>query len=194
MAKLLPQKFFERATTTVARELIGKHLLRKVDGVWLRSRIVETEAYLGKGDPGSHSAKGPTPRSAVMFGPPGVIYVYFIYGNYFMLNFVTERDGKAGAVLIRAVEPLEGIEKMKQLRGKKHALRNLTSGPAKLAMALGITADLNKKELGSPHLAVEDAPSVSRNKIVKTTRIGITEGADLELRFYEKDNGFVSKR
>src|SRR4051812_22749293 len=114
---MLSSSFFSRDTITVAMDLLGRDIVREFRGISLRARIVETEAYLQEGDPAAHCSRGPTPRAKIMFQDPGVIYVYFIYGNYFMLNFVTEPPGKAGAVLIRAVEPLEGIKTMARLRG-----------------------------------------------------------------------------
>lgn len=204
--KPLCAEFFAQGTVAVARQLLGKELVRtleyksegKIKTACLRARIVETEAYLGFNDPAAHSSRGPTPRAKVMFGPPGTAYVYFIYGNYFMLNFVTEPEGTAGAVLIRAVEPLEGIPEMALQRGlkgktsQKQILKNLTNGPGKLAMALGIDMNLNGKFLGLPHLAVLDGPHLADSKVVTTTRIGISVGQDLLYRFYEKENSFVS--
>lgn len=183
----------------MARELLGKTLWRKTEKGVVVARIVETEAYLGKDDPASHSARGPTPRSQIMFGPAGFIYVYFIYGNYFMLNFVTEKDGVGSAVLIRAVEPILGIETMAAWRGWSGELNTkqklqLTSGPAKLAMALQIDRGLNGKPIGLPHLAVCEGDAVSNSKIVSASRIGISQGQELPLRFYLKDNPYVSKK
>ena len=176
----LSRSFFARDTVRVARELLGCEIVREVGPKRLRARIVETEAYLGDGDAAAHCSRGPTPRAKVMFGPPGTIYVYFIYGNYFMVNFVTEKTGKAGAVLIRAVEPVEGIDRS-------------TNGPAKLVMALGIDGSLNSKMLGLPHLAVFKGKKVRDRDVVRTTRIGISKAKELRLRFYEKGNPFVSK-
>lgn len=197
--RVLPHSFFARGTVTVARELLGREIVRKVGATWLRARIVETEAYLDQGDPAAHCSRGPTPRAKVMFGKPGTIYVYFIYGNYFMLNFVTERPGKAGAVLIRGAEPLDGLPVMARLRGwgardldgKKRI--PLTSGPAKLALALGIDGRLNGKPLALPGLAVAEGKPVEKSDIVTTARIGINVGKDLPLRYFEKGNPFVSK-
>lgn len=198
----LSGSFFDRPTLRVAKDLIGKVIVRTVDvhgkKIKLKARIVETEAYLGKDDPASHSSRGKTKRNEVMFREPGLIYVYFIYGNYEMLNFVTEKNGTAGAVLIRAIEPIEGEEVMKKfrfnMRSKIHkkALKKteLTSGPAKLTMALNINRKLNGIKLGTKELVVFDAPKVKN--IVQTTRIGISQGSDLPFRFYEKNNPYVS--
>jgi DNA-3-methyladenine glycosylase len=176
----------------VARDLLGRQIVRKVEGKWLRARIVETEAYLEHGDEAAHCSRGPTPRARVMFGEPGTIYVYFIYGNYHMLNFVTEKPGRAGAVLIRAVEPLEGLEVMRRKR-KRVTPHELTNGPAKLVLALGINDSLNGKPLGLPHLAVTEGKRVASRDVVTTTRIGINVAKELPLRFYEKGNAFVSR-
>src|SRR3984885_10680245 len=144
----LDRPFFSRGPRSVARELLGKVLVRNTLGLnggklHLAGRIVEVEAYLGKNDPASHSAAGNTARTAVLFGPPGYAYVYFIYGNHYCLNVSCEPDGKAGGVLFRAVEPLRGIEEMAQGRkievhGPRDLIR-LTSGPGRMAEAFGIT-------------------------------------------------------
>lgn len=197
--KKLPLQFFARPTVQVAKDLLGKEIVRKVNNQWLRARIVETEAYLHEHDPASHSFRGPTARTAVMFGPPGHIYIYFIYGNYFMLNFVTEEEGRGAAVLIRAAEPLEGIRTMFQLRGQEPStdlkkITQLTSGPAKLCLAMDIGKELNGKPLGLPHLQLEEGSAVPEEKIRVATRIGISKGQHLELRFYEIGNAFVSRK
>jgi len=204
---LLPHSFFSRDTVTVARELLGHELVREISAprssekIFLRARIVETEAYLEQGDPAAHCSRGPTPRAKVMFGLPGTIYVYFIYGNYYMLNFVTEPMGKAGAVLIRAVEPLEGTDIMAKRRGisskenlQGRSLWNLTNGPAKLVLAFGIDKRLNGTLLGLPKLAVvRGERSVSKSQAVATTRVGISVAKELPFRFYEKGSPFVSR-
>lgn len=195
---LLPHSFFERSTVDVAKELLGCEIVRIFNGSLLRARIVETEAYLEKCDPAAHCSRGPTPRAKVMFGEPGTIYVYFIYGNYFMLNFVTEKLGTPGAVLIRAVEPIVGFQTMRQLRGQSNSstkqLISLTNGPGKLARAFGIDKTLNGKKLKMPELAVfEGRKRVTSQNIVTTTRVGISVAKDLPLRFYERTNPFVSK-
>ncbi|MBI3556689.1 MAG: DNA-3-methyladenine glycosylase [Deltaproteobacteria bacterium] len=195
--RILLHPFFARDTVKVARDLIGREICREVKTragpVLLRARIVETEAYLEKDDAAAHCSRGPTPRAKVMFGKAGVIYVYYIYGNYFMLNFVTEKTGLAGAVLIRAVEPLEGIPAMERNRKMKVG-KNLTNGPAKLVLALGIDGSLNGRTLGLPHLAVYEGKPVKQKDLVTTTRIGISVAQELPLRFYEKGNPYVSKK
>lgn len=183
----LPRSFYSRKTEIVARDLLGCILVHEINGKKISGKIVETEAYLGENDPGSHASRGMTPRNKIMFGKPGVAYVYFIYGNHYCLNFVTEREGVAGAVLIRALEPLEGLEEMMRRRGRKN---NLTNGPGRLTQALGITRAHNGIDLTGDELYV--LRGEKPKEIVTTTRIGIREGADLKLRFYIKGNKFVS--
>lgn len=189
--KILKPSFYKRDTLVVAKELLGKILLIcSKNGKITAGRIVEVEAY-SEVDPASHSAKGETPRSSVMFGEPGVAYVYFIYGMYEMLNFVTEKKGIAGAVLIRALEPVYGEDLMKKRR-KITNLKDLTSGPGKLARALGITMAHNKKSLQGPELYVIDDGS-SPEVITASKRVGISRATDLEWRFFLPDNPFVSR-
>jgi DNA-3-methyladenine glycosylase len=191
MKKRLTRKFYNRPTLKVARELLGKYLVVKEGGNYVSGKIVETEAYIGPDDPASHAYRGMTPRNKVMFGDPGYAYVYLTYGMHHCLNFVTERKGFPAAVLIRALEPAEGIEIMKTRR-KTEDLRNLTSGPAKLCQALGIDRTLNGADLCSDTIYVEDRGNTS-TKIVSTSRIGIKEGKDKKWRFYIENNKFVSK-
>ncbi|MHB1341533.1 MAG: DNA-3-methyladenine glycosylase [Coriobacteriia bacterium] len=190
-AQPLPAAFFARDTVTVAREVLGKVLVSRMGDTVTAGRIVETEAYLGSGDPGSHAAtKGVTARNAVMYGAAGRVYVYFTYGSHHMLNLVTETEGVAGAVLIRAVEPVLGVEVMEARRGRTGA--DCTNGPGKLASALGITLEANGLELGGGQLGVCDAPRPSET-VVSSGRIGLTAGHDAPLRFYLLGNGYVSK-
>ena len=180
----LPRAFYDRETATVARELLGKTLIHKVDGVLRQGKIVETEAYLGPHDRAAHSAKGRTARNEVMFGPPGHAYVYFIYGMHFCFNVVTEREGHAAAVLIRAIEPLEGIT-------------DRTCGPGLLCRALGIGKQQNGVDLLGNELFITKTTKIERHVIVKRPRIGVDYAghwARRLLRFYIKDNPFVSKR
>jgi len=179
----LTRKFFSRRTDLVAIDLLGCTLVRKTGNKKLSGKIVETEAYFGENDPASHAYRGVTPRNKIMFGKPGFAYVYFIYGNHYCLNFTTEREGKAGAVLIRALEPLEGIGLMKKNRGTNN-IKNLTNGPGKLTQALAITREQNGLDLtGNVLYALKgDKPK----EIVRTTRVGIRNGKDLKLRFYIK--------
>jgi DNA-3-methyladenine glycosylase len=194
----LPQAFFDRDTETVARELLGKVLVSRVADIVTGGTIVETEAYLGSHDPGSHAAtKGVTKRNSVMYGPPGRAYVYFTYGNHHMLNIVTEADGVAGAVLVRAIEPRFGIEEMARRRAKRGAgapVRqvDLTNGPGKLAAALGIDLSANGTVLGSGTLSVCDAPRPG-GRVASSGRVGLAEGHELELRFFLEGSEYVSK-
>ncbi|MGB8981777.1 MAG: DNA-3-methyladenine glycosylase, partial [Anaerolineales bacterium] len=142
MVKILPHRFYNRPTLTVARELIGTHLVRILDGVKLVGLITETEAYIGETDLACHAKAGFTPRTAPMYGPPGHAYVYFTYGNHWMLNAVTEREGFPAAVLIRAIQPVEGVEIMLERRNGRD-----TRGPGKLCQAMGITKSENRADL-----------------------------------------------
>ena len=170
----LPRSFYARNTIKVARELLGKVLVRKKEGV------IEVEAYT-ENDPASHSYRGPTPRNRVMYGPPGHAYVYFCYGNHWLLNFVTEKEGVAGAVLIRAIKPIEGIELMKKNRGTND-IKNLTNGPGKLTKALGIDGKDNGTDITRGNLYVEEG--ITPRKIQRGKRIGIKNGVELKRRFF----------
>lgn len=190
----LPQSFFERDTRVVAVELIGKELVFQASGGRIiRGKIVETEAYYGADDPASHAFRGPTPRNRVMFGPAGVTYVYFTYGNHHCLNLVTESDGKPGAVLIRALEPLDGIEVMKRNRKNDHE-NQLTNGPGKLTQAFGITREHSGLNVVTGPIGVEASGASRIFSIGVSPRIGISAGQEKLLRFYLKGNPFVSKR
>jgi len=170
----LPHAFYRRPTTAVARDLLGKILVHHET----TGRIIEVEAYLGIGDLAAHSARGLTPRTRVIFGPPGHAYVYLIYGMYECLNVVAEPDGTPGCVLIRALQPLTGLETMRQRRGP----RDLTGGPGKLTRALAITRAHNGQDLTCGPLRILDAP-VPIEPIFVMPRIGIKQSADLPLRF-----------
>jgi DNA-3-methyladenine glycosylase len=194
----LDRTFFARNPRRVARELLGKILVRDRENVRLAARIVETEAYLGVNDPAAHSAAGKTARNSVLFGPPGYAYVYFIYGSHYCLNVSCERDGKAGGVLFRAVEPLLGVEKMAQARevvlsGPRDLVR-LTSGPGRLAEAFGITrARDNGADLTSSVSGLWIGTDGSRQGSIRLSpRIGITQAADRRLRYFLAKNPFVS--
>jgi DNA-3-methyladenine glycosylase len=194
----LPRSFFARTPRRVARDLLGKLLIRSGEKTYLSGRIVEVEAYLGKNDPAAHSAAGNTPRNSVLFGPPGYAYVYFIYGNHYCLNVSCEPEGKAGGVLIRALEPLVGIPEMAQARGIALSggrdLRQLTTGPGRLAQAFSVTRSRdNGRDLTSPGSGLWMADDGFRpNKIAITPRIGITKAAAHPLRYILPNNPFVS--
>jgi len=189
---VLPARFFARDTAIVARDVLGKVLVSSASGVLTGGRIVEAEAYLGRDDPGSHAAtKGVTKRNAVMYGPPGCAYVYLTYGNHFMLNLVTEEAGRAGAVLIRAIEPTLGVDEM-VLRRAGRPLCELTNGPGKVAQALGLDLSDNGSVLGVGRIALFDAPPPDE-RVVTSGRIGLSEGHEHALRFYLEGNEHVSR-
>ena len=197
LPKPLGRDFFARSPQRVARDLLGKVLVREDGRTRLTARIVEVEAYLGVNDPAAHSAAGLTARNAVLFGPPGYAYIYFIYGNHYCLNTSCESEGKAGGVLFRAVEPLTGIEQMARARGievvRPADLRKLTSGPGRLCEAFAITRERdNGRDLTRPgSLWIGDDGSPSP-RVVVTPRIGITKAADKNLRYLIAGNRFVS--
>jgi DNA-3-methyladenine glycosylase len=194
----LDRAFFARNPRRVARDLLGKLLIRSSRTSTLSARIVEVEAYLGQNDPAAHSAAGRTARTSVLFGPPGHAYVYFIYGNHYCLNVSCEAEGKPGGVLIRALEPIIGVEEMARARGitlhTPHDLRKLTSGPGRLAQAFGVTRSRdNASDLTSPDSSLHLADDgFSPNKIQITPRIGITKAISHPLRFFLAGNPFVS--
>lgn len=194
----LDRDFYARNPRRVARELLGKVLVRQTDGERLTARIVEVEAYLGQNDPAAHSAVGRTLRNAVLFGPPGYAYVYFIYGNHYCLNVSCEPDGRAGGVLFRALEPLSGIDEMATARGislhGEKDLPKLTSGPGRLCEAFCITRERDNGTdftSQSSSLWIGDDGFQAR-KIAITPRIGITKAADHPLRYLISGNRFVS--
>ncbi len=187
--RILPRSFYSRGTIEVSKELLGKVLrLGPCAG-----RIVETEAYLGGDDLASHSARGVTDRTRIIFGPAGHAYVYFIYGMYECLNIVAERDGVAGCVLIRALEPVAGLEAMRARRPRAKRDEDLASGPGKLTLAMGITRDLNGADVTHGPLTVHDAGTVPGEDVVVTPRIGISKCADWPLRYYVRGSRFVSR-
>ncbi|MBU0704436.1 MAG: DNA-3-methyladenine glycosylase [Chloroflexi bacterium] len=193
----LNRDFFARDTLTIARELLGQRLVRVLDGRRLSGRIVEVEAYVGDGDRACHASRGRTRRNATMFGPPGHAYVYFVYGMHHCLNAVTEREGYPAAVLIRALEPLEGIEEMRVRRGGRPDVQ-LTSGPAKLCQALEIDRQLDGADLCAPDatLFLEDDTPIPGDAVATGPRIGV-RGDEVAMtipwRFYVRDNRYVSR-
>jgi DNA-3-methyladenine glycosylase len=170
--KILKKSFYCRDTLTVARKLLGQKLVRIVDGQRLSAVVAETEAYFGAGDSASHASRGRTPRNQVMFGPAGVAYIYFVYGIHSMLNVVTEAKVIPGAVLLRAVVPLEGIAHMQKLRNRQG--KDLTNGPAKLCQALAIDTTLNGWDLTrGKTLWIEDYQNIPDSVVMTGPRIGI---------------------
>jgi len=196
VVSVVPRTFYEHAPDIVARALLGKLIVRDRDGERLAGRIVEVEAYFGTEDPAAHSYIGRTARNAVLFGPPGFAYVYFIYGMYYCLNVSCEPDGQAGGVLIRALEPVQGLATMAKLRklppDPKPQL--LTSGPGRLCQALDITrAEHNGLDVTDPSscLRIED-DRYKVGSVGVTPRIGIRHAAELPARFLIGENKFVS--
>jgi DNA-3-methyladenine glycosylase len=195
----LPRAFFNRDPRRVARQLLGKILVREATDLRLTARIVEVEAYLGEKDPAAHAAAGRTLRNAVLFGPPGHAYIYFIYGNHYCLNVSCEPEGQAGGVLFRALQPLTGIDEMARarhvdLRGEKDWPK-LTTGPGRLCQAFGITrASDNGRDLTSPASGLWIGDDGHRPRaIANTPRIGITKAAEAPLRYLLAGNPFVSR-
>jgi len=197
MSKLLPRSFYLDPPDVVARRLLGKLVTRRRDGQSLTGRIVEIEAYLGLDDPAAHSYNGRTPRNAVLFGPPGFAYVYFIYGMYYCLNISCQPDGHAGGVLIRALEPVAGLDTMARLRKLPAGAspRLLTSGPGRLCQALDITRaahnGLDVTSRTSPLQVLDDG--FEPDLIRATPRIGIRKAVEHPLRFVIDGNAFVSR-
>jgi DNA-3-methyladenine glycosylase len=202
-AKLLHRAFFNRDPRVVARELLGKLIVRREGRKKLTGRIVEVEAYLGAGDLAAHAAAGHTARNAVIFGPPGHAYVYFIYGVHYCLNISCLPEGDAGCVLIRALEPVSEIREMAKARGladldltAPRDLRKLASGPGKLCEALGITRprDNDKDMLSSKSDLQVMRDGFRTEEVAVTQRIGITKSAELLLRYVIAGNHFLSKK
>jgi DNA-3-methyladenine glycosylase len=184
---VLPRAFYERSPKIVARNLLGKLLVRNRQGKRLIGRITEVEAYLGEADPASHAFGGRSAYNSVLFGPAGHLDVYLIYGLHYCVNISCWPDGRAGGVLIRAIEPLEGIDTMAKLRGAPatSSAQHLTGGPGRLCQALGITRakdyDIDVTEAGASLQVMDDGHP--RGPIEVTPRIGLVKAADLKLRF-----------
>jgi DNA-3-methyladenine glycosylase len=181
----------EGATDDVAKRLLGSVFERTINGSTIRVKIVETEAY-HQSDAASHSYRGKTPRTDVMFGPAGFLYVYFTYGMHYCCNIVTGGEGEGAAVLIRAVEPISGIEALEQNRKGKTEY-DITNGPAKLCQALGIDKRLNGHDLREEPLKLLLTERLDESKIITTPRVGIRKAVDVPWRFYIRDNKYVSK-
>jgi len=184
-----PRAFYNRPAIEVARALLGTVLVHGGTA----GRIVETEAYLGLQDRAAHSWRGITPRTRVMFGEPGHAYVYLIYGMYECLNVVAEPEGSPGCVLIRALEPLEGIPRMRRRRPGARGIEDLANGPGKLTLALGIMRRHNGADFTSGALTIHPPQQQEEIRIGVSPRIGIKHCADWPLRFFVEDNRFVSR-
>jgi DNA-3-methyladenine glycosylase len=195
---ILQRNFYKRDPNTVAKDLLGKILVHESPEATTAGRIVETEAYSGPEDRAAHSFGGRrTARNEVMYGEKGHAYVYFIYGMYYCVNIIVGSiDGKPEAVLLRALEPVAGEEIMTKRRNAVHGRKvNLTNGPGRLCMAMGITKKQNLTDITIPPLYIEDAPSISPEDIVETTRIGVDYAEEWKnklWRFYIKENPYVS--
>jgi len=189
----LPLEYYARDTVAVAKALLGQLLVSVIGGRRCLARIVETEAYVGPHDPACHAAGWRrTARNEVLYGPPGLAYVYFTYGMHWCANVVTEREGFPAAVLLRAAEPLEGLRVMRRRRGGVRDAA-LAAGPARLTQALGIDRSLNGHQLTQRPLWIAEGERIAPRHVAVATRVGIRVAADWKLRFYIRDNPFVSR-
>lgn len=193
MGRILPRDFYLRETEIVAREMLGTIIECRTDAGSTSGMIVETEAYIGEHDPACHAAVGRTKRTVPLYGRPGVSYVYFIYGVHWCFNAVTRAEGLPSAVLVRAIQPLSGIELMRERRGPKVQGVNLTNGPGKLCEALGIDGAMNSMSLQKYPLVIRAGEPVSDAAIEVGPRIGITKAADWPLRYVIRGNQWVSR-
>jgi DNA-3-methyladenine glycosylase len=186
--------FFKKDTIKVSKELLGKVIVRKIDNkTCLAGKIVEVEAYIGEHDPACHAFQKVSGRSSVLYEEGGTIYVYFIYGNYYCFNIVTENKGIGCAILIRAVEPIEGIDIMREFRPKIKNIHDLTNGPSKFCIAFDIDKKFNNQKLSENGIFVSDSQIKEKFEIKTSKRIGIVKGADFQYRFFIKDNPYVTK-
>jgi DNA-3-methyladenine glycosylase len=195
---ILPRAFYARPTLDVAADLIGKVLVHETRAGLAAGAIVEVEAYIGESDPACHAAPGPTARNAPLYGPPGIAYVYLNYGIHYLVNAVTEPEGSPAAVLIRALEPIDGEAVMRRRRARGGRLRpaqiaaeDLCRGPGNLTRALGITLEDNRRDLTTSRLRIEDR-GLGRRPLAWSRRIGITVGVDAEWRVFAADSPAVS--
>lgn len=193
VGRILPHEFYDRDTEIVSRSLLGAILECDSEDGRTSGIIVETEAYIGEHDAACHAAAGRTRRTEPLYGPPGIAYVYFIYGMHWCINAVTRAEGLPSAVLIRALEPLEGIDLMRRRRPKARSDRELTNGPGKLCAALGIDRRMNGVSLQRHPVVIRSGNPVRERDVVVTPRIGISRAADWPLRYFVRDNAFVSR-
>src|SRR5690349_4504003 len=191
--KILPREFYDRETELVARDMLGTVLECETEDGIASGIIVETEAYLGEHDLACHASVGRPARTAHLYGPPGISYVYFIYGMYWCFNAVTREAGRPSAVLVRALEPLDGIALMHKRRPRIKNDVDLTNGPGKLCTALGITGAMTGKPLQRTPLVIREGEPVGDDQVRVTARIGITKSADWPLRWIVRGNRFVSR-
>jgi DNA-3-methyladenine glycosylase len=189
----LPRDFYDRPTLDVAKDLLGKVLVHNRRGVRTSGEIVEVEAYIGESDPACHAAPGPTRRNEPLYGPPGHAYVYLNYGIHYLVNVVTEAEGWPAAVLIRALDPLGGIDVMRRRRGAVRSIHDLCRGPGNLTMAMGITLKENRLDLLGDRLFIEDRQG-ARGSIAWSRRIGIAVGTEQPWRAYVAGHPAVSAK
>jgi DNA-3-methyladenine glycosylase len=188
----VPRSFYARPTLEVARDILGKYIVYNGTHGRLSAKVVEVEAYIGEDDPACHAFGGPTRRSQPLFGPPGYAYIYLIYGMYHCFNFVTEPQGRAAAVLLRAAEPDEGVEMMRQLSPGRNDTQ-LLSGPGRFCRSFGLDLTQNCIDLTSDILYLEDRAALI-GEVAVSTRIGISKGTNRPWRFYDKDSQCVSAK
>lgn len=193
MGRILSRDFYDRETEIVAREMLGKIIECSTPEGTSSGMIVETEAYIGEHDLACHAAAGRTKRTALLYGPPGFSYVYFIYGVHWCFNAVTRAEGMPSAVLVRGVEPLSGKSLMRLRRGEKPKDRDLTNGPGKLCEALGIDGAMNGVSLQRKPLVIREGRTIDADEIEITPRIGISRAVDWPLRYIIRGNQFVSR-
>src|SRR2546423_6117751 len=191
--KILSREFYERDTELVARDMLGTVLECETEDGVASGVIVETEAYLGEHDLACHAAVGRTARTEHLYGPPGISYVYFIYGMYWCFNAVTREEGSPSAVLVRALEPLDGLSLMHKRRPRIKSDVDLTNGPGKLCTALGITGAMTGKSLQRKPLVIREGQAIPEAGVEVTARIGITKSADWPLRWIVRGNKYVSR-
>lgn len=191
--RIVPASFYVRDTELVAREMLGTILECHTDDGVASGIVVETEAYLGEHDAACHAAAGRTTRTEPLYGAPGLAYVYFIYGMYWCFNAVTRAAGEPSAVLVRALEPLDGVALMRRRRPRVRRDVDLTNGPGKLCLALGIDGTMNGRPLQRGPLVLREHTSYPDAEVLVTPRIGITRAADWPLRWLVRDNPYVSK-
>ncbi|HQY51298.1 MAG TPA: DNA-3-methyladenine glycosylase [Ignavibacteria bacterium] len=193
--KSLSKEFYLKDAVIVAKDLLGKLIIRKFGNKFAAVKIVETEAYFGDHDPACHAFGRVTKRNSVIYGPEGKAYVYFIYGSYYCFNAVCGKEGTGNAILIRAGEPVEGIEIMKKFRPNVKNDIELTNGPSKLCMAMNVDLSLNRTDITNTdsEIFIAENDRIKRSEIITSRRIGLNKGVEFPYRFFIKENPFVTK-